>query len=465
MRVLARGAARVLSRRRRVRLDALLRALPAPRLARAALLVVDDLDAAPHDRATRSRRKLQRSQLDYVVPLARPRRRRWPRTTWDCELEDCSTACSRAGGARRRSPTRLAAGDARGRGGARPGARARQRRGGRGDRRRVPARALRRRASWAREAAASGNPVVPLVARAARARRRPRPARSTAAPRARTSSTRRRCSSSARALGAAARGPRAARADAAAALAARAPRDADGRAHAAPAGRARPRSASRPRAGWPALDAARGAPGGVPRPAAQLGGAAGTLAARRRARRCSRAFAARARPRRSPLLPVAHRAQPDRRARRGARRSPAGAVAKVGRRRRAARPDRGRRGARGGGGRGGSSSMPHKRNPVAAISARGVRPPGARAWSRRCSPRWRSEHERAAGAWHAEWAPLRALLVATGSAAAWLRDVPRGPRGRRRAHAQQPRRRSDDGAVASAAALVDRALAARAQPS
>ncbi len=32
------------------------------------------------------------------------------------------------------------------------------------------------------------------------------------------------------------------------------------------------------------------------------------------------------------------------------------------------------------------------------------------------------EHERAAGAWHAEWAPLRALLIATGSAAAWLRD-------------------------------------------
>jgi 3-carboxy-cis,cis-muconate cycloisomerase len=31
------------------------------------------------------------------------------------------------------------------------------------------------------------------------------------------------------------------------------------------------------------------------------------------------------------------------------------------------------------------------------------------------------EHERAAGAWHAEWRPLSALLAATGSAAAWLR--------------------------------------------
>jgi 3-carboxy-cis,cis-muconate cycloisomerase len=32
------------------------------------------------------------------------------------------------------------------------------------------------------------------------------------------------------------------------------------------------------------------------------------------------------------------------------------------------------------------------------------------------------EHERAAGAWHAEWGPLRELLRSTGSAAAWLRD-------------------------------------------
>ena len=32
------------------------------------------------------------------------------------------------------------------------------------------------------------------------------------------------------------------------------------------------------------------------------------------------------------------------------------------------------------------------------------------------------EHERAAGAWHAEWRPLSDLLTTTGSAAAWLRD-------------------------------------------
>ena len=32
------------------------------------------------------------------------------------------------------------------------------------------------------------------------------------------------------------------------------------------------------------------------------------------------------------------------------------------------------------------------------------------------------EHERAAGPWHAEWRPLRELLEAVGSGAAWLRD-------------------------------------------
>jgi len=32
------------------------------------------------------------------------------------------------------------------------------------------------------------------------------------------------------------------------------------------------------------------------------------------------------------------------------------------------------------------------------------------------------EHERAAGAWHAEWRPLGDLLRTTGSAVAWLRD-------------------------------------------
>ena len=74
-----------------------------------------------------------------------------------------------------------------------------------------------------------------------------------------------------------------------------------------------------------------------------------------------------------------------------------------------------------GGERGGSSTMPHKRNPVAAISARAAarQAPGLVAT---LLAAMEHEHERAAGAWHAEWAPLRELLRATGSAAAWLRD-------------------------------------------
>jgi 3-carboxy-cis,cis-muconate cycloisomerase len=75
----------------------------------------------------------------------------------------------------------------------------------------------------------------------------------------------------------------------------------------------------------------------------------------------------------------------------------------------------------GGGGRGGSSTMPHKRNPVAAIAARAAarQAPGLVATLLVAMDH---EHERAAGAWHAEWAPLRELLRTTGSAAAWLRD-------------------------------------------
>ena len=73
-------------------------------------------------------------------------------------------------------------------------------------------------------------------------------------------------------------------------------------------------------------------------------------------------------------------------------------------------------------GRGGSSTMPHKRNPVAAISARAgaLRAPGLVAG---LLAGMSQEHERAAGAWHAEWEALSDLLRCTGSAAAWLRDA------------------------------------------
>jgi len=74
---------------------------------------------------------------------------------------------------------------------------------------------------------------------------------------------------------------------------------------------------------------------------------------------------------------------------------------------------------------GGSSTMPHKHNPVAAVCALGAarQAPGLAAT---LLASMEQEHQRAAGAWHAEWAPLRALLVATGSAAAWLRDCLEG---------------------------------------
>ena len=71
--------------------------------------------------------------------------------------------------------------------------------------------------------------------------------------------------------------------------------------------------------------------------------------------------------------------------------------------------------------RGGSSSMPHKSNPIAAISARASarRAPHLAA---HLFAQMEQEHERAAGAWHAEWAVLVDLLRATGSAAWWLAE-------------------------------------------
>ena len=72
-------------------------------------------------------------------------------------------------------------------------------------------------------------------------------------------------------------------------------------------------------------------------------------------------------------------------------------------------------------GRGGSSTMPHKRNPVAAVSARAAarRAPGLVAT---LLSAMEQEHERAAGPWHAEWRPLSDLLATVGSAASWLVD-------------------------------------------
>ena len=72
--------------------------------------------------------------------------------------------------------------------------------------------------------------------------------------------------------------------------------------------------------------------------------------------------------------------------------------------------------------RGGSSAMPHKRNPVAAIAVLGCarQAPGLLATLTASAEQ---EHQRAAGAWHAEWQPLTRLLQLTGSAAAWCAEL------------------------------------------
>ena len=75
--------------------------------------------------------------------------------------------------------------------------------------------------------------------------------------------------------------------------------------------------------------------------------------------------------------------------------------------------------------RGGSSAMPHKHNPVAAIAILGCtkQAPGLLATLVACAEQ---EHQRAAGAWHAEWQPLTALLRLTGSAASWAAELMSG---------------------------------------
>ena len=76
----------------------------------------------------------------------------------------------------------------------------------------------------------------------------------------------------------------------------------------------------------------------------------------------------------------------------------------------------------GDGGRGSSSTMPHKRNPVASVTlvACGQRVPGLLAT---VAGGMAQEHERGAGGWQAEWEPTRDLLRLAGSSAAWGRDL------------------------------------------
>jgi 3-carboxy-cis,cis-muconate cycloisomerase len=107
--------------------------------------------------------------------------------------------------------------------------------------------------------------------------------------------------------------------------------------------------------------------------------------------------------------------------------------------------------------------MAHKQNPVASVSAlaAAMRAPGLVATALAAMVQ---EHERAAGAWHAEWLTLRDLLVVTGSAAAWVRDAlthlvvePETMR----AHADELAEVVGGLDIGEAVSMVDDALAAR----
>jgi 3-carboxy-cis,cis-muconate cycloisomerase len=73
---------------------------------------------------------------------------------------------------------------------------------------------------------------------------------------------------------------------------------------------------------------------------------------------------------------------------------------------------------------GGSSTMPHKRNPVGSTIARACAA-GAQA-AGDILVRGVHEHERATGAWQAEWRALSDALALTGGGAAWMRETLEG---------------------------------------
>ena len=78
-----------------------------------------------------------------------------------------------------------------------------------------------------------------------------------------------------------------------------------------------------------------------------------------------------------------------------------------------------------GGGRGGSSTLPHKRNPILSVTAAAsVR--RVQGLSHTLQSAMVGEHERAAGAWHSEWESLSDALALTGGAAAAVREATEG---------------------------------------
>ena len=76
-------------------------------------------------------------------------------------------------------------------------------------------------------------------------------------------------------------------------------------------------------------------------------------------------------------------------------------------------------------GRGGSSTLPHKRNPILSVTA-AANSRRVQALAQTLYGAMVGEHERAAGAWHAEWEALSDALALTGGAAAAIREVTEG---------------------------------------
>jgi 3-carboxy-cis,cis-muconate cycloisomerase len=76
-------------------------------------------------------------------------------------------------------------------------------------------------------------------------------------------------------------------------------------------------------------------------------------------------------------------------------------------------------------GRGGSSTMPHKRNPVAAASALAAAAMAPNLAATIFAAQVQ-EHERSAGAWHAEWPTMPALLLVTSGGLAAIVDIAEG---------------------------------------
>lgn len=105
-----------------------------------------------------------------------------------------------------------------------------------------------------------------------------------------------------------------------------------------------------------------------------------------------------------------------------------------------------------------SSAMAHKRNPVAAVAARSSakQAPGLAAT---LFASMEQEHERAAGAWQAEWPTLSELLICVGSAAAWLWEALDNVEVNQDRMAANLATLDSSASAGSAAVLVDRALA------